>query len=170
LVEALELAAAAWRLPGVPEVRVRVSENVGPSLEDATNVVQFRSDRWCPFEIQKPCYPSTEAARTLPFARPAAGFAEVTEADIELNAVDFRFDDGDAGIARLRSTLLHEMGHLLGLGHACGPKSRYSPSAVTCEAPHDASVMHPSLLAPGHVAPARPSAADLAALQALYDR
>jgi len=78
-------------------------------------------------------YPANMLALTSLYAKPRPGqpmVAEIGEADIELNAVDFRFStDGrvSQSVSRtrdLQTVLIHEIGHILGLGHNCAMTER----------------------------------------------
>lgn len=100
-------------------------------VEDGTSSLSSREERWSRNGAPGPFagYPANAVARTSLYAKPRAGnprVAEIIEADIELNAVDFRFSvDGkdsrdEASRTRdLETVLVHEIGHILGLGHNC---------------------------------------------------
>jgi hypothetical protein len=101
---------------------------------DGFNVVKFREDRWCrPAVGDKPeeCYAFNAAGlTTLTFIdnRDSKRYGEILDADIELNATE-RFAISANGqtlapgdgrdLADLGNTFTHEVGHFLGLDHAC---------------------------------------------------
>jgi hypothetical protein len=73
--------------------------------------------------VGEPCYDPLALAVTSVFARKGDG--EILDADVELNAVTFKWSDlsrnpGDVGnVQDLQNTLTHEFGHLIGLDHTC---------------------------------------------------
>jgi hypothetical protein len=101
---------------------------------DGFNVVKFREDRWCrPAVGDKPeeCYAFNAAGlTTLTFIDnpESKRYGEILDADIELNATE-RFAISANGetlapadgrdLADLSNTFTHEVGHFLGLDHAC---------------------------------------------------
>ncbi|MBZ0234849.1 MAG: hypothetical protein K8M05_21155 [Deltaproteobacteria bacterium] len=101
---------------------------------DFVNTIKFRDDRWC--------RPAVDDDPERCFNAQAAGVTTVTyideptderdgeivDADVELNNVTFRITVNGQGTgsapcaADLANTLVHELGHLLGLEHTCrGP-------------------------------------------------
>ena len=107
----------------------------GEAHYDGTNVVKFRTDKWChPEDAQDHdvCYDQHAAAITSVFmindGDPSDGL--ILDADIEMNDINFTFVEVLAGVplgtpragtsvADLENTLTHELGHLLGLSHTC---------------------------------------------------
>ena len=69
------------------------------------------------------CLAPNVAATTTVFFRDKPGDpgdGEILEADMEINAITFSFDDqGDAEKVDLPSVLAHEIGHAVGLDHTC---------------------------------------------------
>ncbi|MDF1565050.1 MAG: hypothetical protein P1V51_18570 [Deltaproteobacteria bacterium] len=107
----------------------------------------------------------TTAGATLHLS--AAGTSQLLEADLGLNAVEFNWADETpaADALDLWSVVTHEVGHLLGLEHACD-----GPGPIRCaDAP--ASIREAALFpaaSPGDTSRRRPAADDLAGLRALY--
>ncbi|MCG8422611.1 MAG: hypothetical protein MJE77_32245 [Proteobacteria bacterium] len=95
------------------------------------NGVTFHEDHWCrPATETDPevCHDPNAIAVTQVFFvddRDSPRDGTILEADIEFNGVNFAFtEDGQTlgrapRIADLRSTMTHELGHLLGLAHNC---------------------------------------------------
>lgn len=165
LVDALSTGARAWNeaLEGCagPRLHVGPSRLNGAARVDGHNVVVIRSSSWCPADRRptEPCYEPSNQATTEVRPRdevtgPHAG--EILEADIEVNAVNFRWSlDGQTpGTRSLRAVLAHELGHVLGLAHSCAGR-RTGPAAsggavVDCAAAGaSSSIMYPDPTEPG---------------------
>ena len=161
LREATERAAARWSAASGLEILVRADPQASPQVsEDGHCSVVLRTRRWCPEDPAQPCHDPSRHALTQLYARPLPGSpesAEILEADIEVNAVDF---DWHALPQRsLDAVLLHELGHLLGLEHSCGATTLLEhsdqqgwPVPICRSAPPSAleSVMYPDPLDPAH--------------------
>ncbi len=103
---------------------------------DGVNLIKFREDRWCrPATDDEPeeCYSANAAALTTLFYIDKPGEPDdgiILDADIEMNGVDFAIavgcetecqSDGDPSnsLSDLENTMMHELGHLIGLDHTC---------------------------------------------------
>lgn len=145
LVGAVNAAAATWSTPALSCTSMQLSVVANdlvdaPVANDKVNRITFRTDVW----EKKPCDPSIEGdcvlydtqalALTSVFARTSTG--EILDADMELNAVDYKWDDAIVNpphavhpaeadlIEDAQNVITHELGHLIGLDHNC-----YDPSA-----------------------------------------
>lgn len=98
---------------------------------DFTNLIKFRDDRWCRPPVDdddEHCFSAQAAGvTTVTFVDEPSDErdGEIVDADIELNNVTFKITVGGQGTgtatcaADLKNTLVHELGHLLGLEHTC---------------------------------------------------
>lgn len=124
------------------EVEVLPTTSRVGAARDSVNVVSIQHDRWCPpgTRSKSDCYdPRLEALTHLYKGAGREGSAAlIEEADIELNGVDHTFS-----LSNLEPILVHEMGHFLGLRHACSVAKFTETSGLRpCEA--DAALaMHP---------------------------
>jgi hypothetical protein len=88
--------------------------------DDGVNAVFFHADAW-PADLE----PGVVAQTVI--SLDADG--HIHDADIHLNGVDHRFSlDGAPGTEDLRSVLVHEIGHALGLVHVADPRATMSVS------------------------------------------
>lgn len=120
------------------------------AVSDGRPAVVFRSDVWG--RGDRTYDPSAIGVTTVWFANrpddPADG--QITDADIELNAVDYSFTNTPATatprqgtrVADLENTLTHELGHVLGLAHTCwdhktdtAPPDETGAPSPDCSAP-----------------------------------
>lgn len=112
----LEAALRTWPRASCTSWRARLDgERAAVAADDGVNVVLFHDDAW-PAEL----IPGAIAQTVI--HTDVDGYYR--DADIHLNGRDFRFSlDGRAGTQDLRSILVHELGHALGLGHAGDPRA-----------------------------------------------
>lgn len=118
---------------GCSDLRLELAAEPAPFgvSRDGHSVIAFRKHAWCREEGKKEdCHdPGMQALTTVRFEKEGQFVADhrfITEADIEINSVDFRWSTDRFRLERyienqrdLRRTVTHELGHLLGLGHAC---------------------------------------------------
>jgi len=147
LSPALIAAASAWNqaLAGCNAPRVLVNRTLlsGPLLaDDRVNAVIVHERKWCPTtSVQhEDCYPADSQAHTLLYPNIEPGSAkdgELRGIDIEVNAVDYHWStSGSKDSLNLRTIFMHELGHVLGLDHPCGPNTEWSNKKrplVACE-------------------------------------
>ncbi len=124
----LRRAASKWSYPLITcsSLRIEVArpDRIRRTVEDGRSVVVFRAARWCHDERcgARDTFPVAAAAMTSAYPQ-AAGPGHTTEADIELNAVNYGWKSaGRSGVDRgthtyqaaLEAVLLHEIGHAVG--------------------------------------------------------
>jgi hypothetical protein len=120
-LQAAQDAAAAWSSPGVAcsGLVLSIRETAEASADvgmDFRNVIVMRKDDWS--------YSANALAMTTVFNSTKTG--EIVDADIEINAIDEAWADlvGDPSLADgshvdVQNMLTHELGHVIGLAHAC---------------------------------------------------
>jgi hypothetical protein len=131
---AVAAALAVWDHRNNPcsRVELRLAEGTTDNevVEDGVSSISFREERWSRNGVADVVgrHPANMVALTSLYAKPRPGrpkVAEIGEADIELNAVDFtfstngKFSHGASRTRDLQTVLVHEIGHILGLGHNC---------------------------------------------------
>jgi hypothetical protein len=127
LLTLLREADCAWRATctevSLPELNFRLGADREPVARDARNVVRVLTGRFCPDGARDSidCYGAMRAAITHiypPLDESKFDFvSRLPEMDIELNGADFSWKD--LGRDALQETLVHELGHVFGLQHAC---------------------------------------------------
>lgn len=136
LTSALQQGIDAWNeaLRGckAPTLKLGRIWPAGAAREDGRNVVVINGAYWCPEDRAAVlgCYDKTVQATTHLRARDDPGHeGELREADIEINAIAFRWSlRGDVkGIESLRAVLVHELGHVLGLEDICDMRLGATP-------------------------------------------
>lgn len=131
LLATLRSTAARWSTPAVRctalRIAVRDGDDQAPgALRDRVSSVSVYAHRFCRGGVERRggCYdPRMAALTTTQFGDTAGREIMIDEADIELNAADFRFAPvgrtAMAGELDLEAVLLHELGHAIGLADNC---------------------------------------------------
>ena len=142
---------------------------LGRVAQDGLNIIRLTSHDWCPWTArqQHECYDPARRAITHLYLQPTEDSDRpwVEEVDIEVNLAGLEQDAPDYSFRdRLRATLVHEVGHALGLVHSCPASLDDSCRELSARM----SVMYPNATETGRSLVLRPSAADVENLRALY--
>lgn len=184
MLAAARAAAAVWNGVRCASVAIKVEDAPRRALaieRDGVNALVPHLVTWCADERGRGCHdpvnPALTTVRFPPSGGPESG--AIGEVDVELNAVNYRWDDLSApNGADLQAVLTHELGHALGLADACrmpGAQAllendgRPAPDCLASPPEVRASVMWP-LAAPNDVRRRALSAEDRRAVCALYPR
>lgn len=143
-LKAASAAAAAWSHDAVSCNALRITvqgddQTKATVANDGKNRVMFRQDVWCKNGVAKPvkpgdCYGAEALAMTTVWANPSSG--EIRDADVEVNALHFRWADLVAGgpervgAQDLQNALTHEFGHFIGLDHSCYSGASAGPRPI----------------------------------------
>lgn len=144
LALSLRAAIEGWRGASAPCSALSILPQAAasrPARLDGVNVVTFAATTWGREGL--PYDPAAAAITTVSYrSEPGQqGHGTITDTDIELNAVGFRFArlgeggegsgeaprSADRPVQDLQNTLTHELGHALGLGHNCREQAASRP-------------------------------------------
>lgn len=181
LFGALHDAAQAWndglRGCGAPVLKVQpVAPRWLKVAQDGQSAVLLRAGHWCPDDHADPtqCHESWRAGIAHLYQRPGQDPVSteglLAEADVEVNAVHFRWsrEGSRPGTSSLRALFTHELGHVLGLDHGCDPEATKA-EARACRFPgFEHAAMYPNPIEATRPQVWSPSADEVQTLCARY--
>lgn len=161
---------------GTPTLVIQGTNAAGQVARNARSQVALRTKTWCPDgRTSVDCYDATRPALTQSYVA-LDGANYLTEADVEINSVDFSWSSsGGSSDVSLERVVLHELGHVLGLGEACvaSHEAHASGEHPCSEGEIEDSVMYPGMFAPRTripLGPVMPGGAERSALCEAYAR
>jgi len=173
----LRRAAAAWSREqiGCTSISVDVSiDKDAPvrAVRDGRNLVVFQGSGWGTrsARVKHGQYNPLELAETSLYEGKGSLAGVILEADVEINATRFDWSDGRERAddrPSLFTTLLHEIGHVLGLAHTCVDEPSFvlrddrGGRVPICSARSQLSRQQKSLMYPEHRRPAGHGPQDL---------
>ena len=183
MLQAIVVASATtWNgaLAGCRAPRLRVLAAPHRSLlplRDGCSTVLVRRNKWCSDSVrdQDDCYDKDRAAFTSLYPNDPDGsrYADVREADIEVNGVNYAWSPEGAkpGTSSLHAIVVHELGHVLGLDHPCEVSPQRAGAKPRCgSSKWRASIMYPLPLEVGRIPVLEPAHTEREALCAFYAR
>ncbi len=136
-IGAIDASAATWSRTGdsCTYLDIMVSSSSDPTpraTNDGRNLVIFRHDSWCKQVASGACDTTVPeydpAALALTSVSASTSSGTIRDADIEVNAVRFKWADlvahpelraAGQQYHDLQNAVTHEVGHLIGLDHTC---------------------------------------------------